>query len=579
MIKRFFVYLLLLLSFSEIDAQVPGLSGGFFAKTRSAGFSAAPVNYSTVGTQSAGATSASPAIPAGAIGDGLIMAVGTKLRDQGVETPTGWRRLSPEIMDMVESSGGDAGEVRQVLFWKEATTASAGTATVNCSVCVTVNAVIYRFSKSAGANWEVLTVAGSDMTAGTSYSVTSNLSQTSKVDDLLFIVTTTNADAHAYSAQAVTQTGATFTTINAEIGEYPTAVGNQVEQFASLYRVTAASASPAKFVYTATSSGSGAANPFGTTHFVSLRERPTPQILPPSGLRSWVASEAVDLSYTGDGQAIWDGQRTSITSTGTVAGNGFSIGTIGGETVFKYVAHMTDASNYWMRAETSKPTPWQPAWPVGTQLIHEYRVKTPSDAPTVFREWGMLQCHTGTEPGGPWPRNSPIFYYAWSYAGQTGWTAGGSSTGNEFMVVLSTPDPDIRVKFPVTWEANATYQIRTHVKFDYATGDPCLKTWIKKNGGAWVLVIERYDLDTVFQADDIAVHGAPPDVGGVIKNGIYNHMMNSSANVNASIAAGNIGYTLGIAKENLIIQYPSDPDYIADVTDNSNPLYEKVSTD
>jgi hypothetical protein len=542
-------------------------------------------DYASVGTQGAGSISCSPVAPSTVnAGDLLLMAVGSKIRHAIVETPQGeWRRLD-ETMDHVGSSGGDVGEVRQTLFWMEADgTEDSKAYTVTCSNCNSMNAVIYSFNKDDLAMWELNVVSGSDQTAGTDYSVTSKGWLRSKPGDIVFVVSSMNTDLYAWTTEAIAQSGVSFSTINQEVGEYATAEGNDQEQIASVFRVTSASVVPAPFVYTATASSTAANNPLGTTTFVQIRQNYIRNFLPPSGYREWVAARAIDLTYSGDGSAIWDGMRTSVTQTGTPPAEKYSIETFNGRPCYKFSAILGNSSNYVMRAEVSMPCPWQPEFRIGTQILHEIRYETGPSVPTVWREWDILQNHTGTQPGGPYPLNSPLYYFCFAYAGQTGWgNLGGGATpasGGEFGIVITTTAPDIRFIVPsVTWQANTVYRIRHFTALDYDTGEPAIKVWVAVDDGDYDLVYENYSISTVFEDDDVATHGAPPHVGGAIKVGVYNHSVTNGTDAATSIAAGNSGYTLYVPAIKMAVFQPSDKDYVTDVTDNFNPVYDKVST-
>jgi hypothetical protein len=326
-----------------------------------------------------------------------------------------------------------------------------------------------------------------------------------------------------------------------------------------------------------TSSGNSATNPIGVVQFVRLRQSSTAQTWEPSGLRVWRAADIVQTTYSGDGSSIWDGMRTSITQTGSPPNEKYSIATFNGRPCFKFEAQLQNSTNYVMRAEVSQPIPWQPAWVIGTQLIHEVRWETPADAPTVYREWDFTQNHTGTAPGGPWPLNSPIFYLAWAYAGQTGWTGGGTATGGELAVINKAAGT--RHKYAsVTWAASKVYRVLYHVKFGAADQGTCLKVGVSVDGGAMTWVHQQFDVKTVFADADIATDGSPANVGGSPKIGIYNHSMTGGTAVTNSIAAGNSGYILYSPCMKMIIQQPSDVGYISDVTDNNNPIYDYVDT-
>ncbi len=575
MIKKLLLPLLLLFSL-VVQGQVP--PPGVIAASRKVSVSTAfdvQIAYEAVGTAATGTTSCTPAYPTVSAEDGLIMAVGTKIRESLISTPSGWHRLGGSEMDAVMGSGGDQGEIKQTLFWKEATGSESGTVTVSCSNCNSMNAVIYAFGKDADAYWGVTVSGGGFQVPDVAYSVESHQELTSAVNDLLFVVSSTNADLYSYSAQAVSQAGITFSTVNAEIGEYPAATGNQQEQFASVFTVTAGAGTD-KMIYTATVSGEAANSPVGTTHFVQLRQHHLAQELPPSGLKIWRASEAVDVTWSGDGSALWDGQRTSTEVVGTVATR-YSIATFNGRPCFKFHAELVNSTNYTRRVESSQLLPWQPGWVLGSQVIHEIRVETPADAPDIWNNFDIVQNHTGTAEGGPYPDNFPIMYIAWAYAGQTGWTAGGTATGGELMLVNKAGGE--RIKFPsVVWAPSTTYQIRYHIKWDIASGDPALKLWCSVDEGGFTLLYENYVRKTIWEDADIPTNGSVANVGGSLKVGVYNSEVNNGTDAANSISAGNSGYTIYMPAAKVILQHPTDDDYITDVTDNDNPLYDWVDT-
>jgi hypothetical protein len=541
------------------------LEGGF----------ATQISFLAAGTAASGTTSCTPAYPAVSDGNGLLLVVGSKTRTAIVDTPTGWHRFD-ETMDAVLSSGSDVGEIRQTIFWKESDGTETGTVSVACTGGNSINAVIYSFEKDASAYWGVASVGASFIAPDVAYSVTAQHNLTSRANDLVFVITSTNENLYTYSSQAVSQSGVTFNTVSAEVGEYATAQGNNQKQFASVFTVTTGSDTAAKMVYTATASGETANNPIGVTHFVQLRQHSTAQSLVPSGLQVWRAADTVYNTFTGDGASIWDGMRTSTEVTGTVATR-YSIASFGGRDCFKFHAELVNSTNYSRRVEVSQPVPWQPAYPIGTQIIHEIRVETPSDAPEIWNNFDIVQNHAGTASGGPYPDNFPIMYIAWAYAGQTGWTAGGTATGGELMLVNKAGVE--RIKFPsVVWAPSTTYQIRYHIKFDYASGDPALKLWCSVNEGGFNLLYENYVRKTVWEDADIALNGSPANVGGSCKIGVYNSEVNNGTDAATSIAAGNSGYLIYMPCMKMIIQHPTDDDYIGDVTDNTNAIYNYVDT-
>jgi hypothetical protein len=541
-----------------------------------------PIEFVAAGAASGGTTSCTPGTPAGVdAGDRMFLVASSKLQTAHVSTPDGWTRIPEgDAIYSTASNGGGLGPIRQTIFYRDYDGTEGATVTVTLTGGNSINAVIYAFSKDPRARWHMASIVGSHNTGNlTAYSAPSSGKLQARKNDVYFVVTSSNNQDYNYSAQGLSQTGVTFTEVTEEIGEYPTIQGNDSEQFAGIYKVASTTTSaPGKITYVATSSGATTGKPLGVTHFIRLRQNFARQTLEPSGLRVWRASDINQTTYSGDGADIWDGMRTSFNQTGTVAEK-YSIETFNGRPCFKFHAQLVNSTNWCYRAEVSQPIPWQPAWPIGTQIIHEIRVETPSDAPAVYSEWDIIQNHTGTAAGGPWPLNSPLFYVGWAYAGQTGWTAGGTATGGELMISLQPTNPNIRVKFPsIVWGANKVFRIRYHVKFDYVSGDPVFKLWAAEGDEDFELLYEDYTNPTVYVPDDIAEHGAPADVGGSPKTGIYSHGITSGAVAAASIAAGNSGYTIYMPAMKMIIQHTTDADYITDVTDNDNPIYNYVST-
>jgi hypothetical protein len=534
------------------------------------------IAYVTTGSISSGTTSCTPGYGTVAEGQALLTVVTSKIQTAVVETPSGDRRIK-EIIASTASNGSNAGPVRQTLFFKESDGTESGTKTITVPGGNSVQAAIYSFSKDSRLHWNIAVYQGHHNTFSTSnFSVTSYENVDSEPGDVFLVLAGVNANLYLWSAQTLTHTGATLTTTAQELTEVGTESGNNLEQIASLFTVASGTGS-GKLTFTMTSSGNSATNPIGVVQFVRLRQSSTAQTWEPSGLRVWRAADIVQTTYSGDGSSIWDGMRTSITQTGSPANEKYSIATFNGRPCFKFEAQLQNSTNYVMRAEVSQPIPWQPAWVIGTQLIHEVRWETPADAPTVYREWDFTQNHTGTAPGGPWPLNSPIFYLAWAYAGQTGWTGGGTATGGELAVINKAAGT--RHKYAsVTWAASKVYRVLYHVKFGAADQGTCLKVGVSVDGGAMTWVHQQFDVKTVFADADIATDGSPANVGGSPKIGVYNHSMTGGTAVSNSIAAGNSGYILYSPCMKMIIQQPSDVGYISDVTDNNNPIYDYVDT-
>jgi hypothetical protein len=552
------------------------------------------IAYIGSGASGSGTTSCSVPYPASVLeGYGLILTVGTKLQTPIVSTPTGWRRIK-ETIAYSGSNGSDQGAIRQTTFWKEADGTETGSLSVTVTAGNSAHGHIYAFSKDPNAEWNIDVYQAHHNTPNTtSYSAESYEQPASVVGDLYFIVSAINTDTYTWSAQAISQTGATFTTVTQEINELATTQGNDQDHLSSLFLVASGTGS-GPLTFTATSSGASAApaNPLGVTNFIRLRQSATAQTWAPSGLQVRRASELTSVGNPNitDGSAALDGGRISV--EGSDAGSvRYSIVTKDARDCLKVYCDITTGLN--RRSEWSNPVTWQPAWVPGTQWIEEIRWETdtyhnnprtaailaganPNDNSNPLGEWIIGQTHTGAaSTGGPYPSNHPLYYFGWAYPGQTGYAnlggGAGAATGGEFIVVNKVAGTRY-IYGSVTWQANTTYRIRHHVKFDYITvGDPCLKVWVND-----VLLHEKYDEGTISVAD--ADLGSASQVGGVSKKGIYHHMVTDTATRNANIAAGHKGIVLYTPSWKFIVQHPTDIDYITDITNNSNPIYDYVDT-
>jgi hypothetical protein len=572
-----------LVDIKKLKKKLRMLLPGIFSrlKTHRPAVSFTDIAFVGAGTVGAGTTSCSVPYPATTAGQGLLLIVSNKTQYPIIETPTGWRRIK-DTLGFEGSNGSDQGGVRQTMFWREATGSETGSVSVVVPGGNSALGIIYVFEKDPRANWDVAVFEGIHQTPNvTAFVAQSHEYPSTQTGDLFFISGAINTDAPGgtvladkWTGQAISQTGATFTTIDQEINELGTTVGNDLGHISSLFKISGGAGSgPLIFNATAAAASATPANPQGVVHFVRLRQTANAFTFMPSGYREWNASRVVDTDWTGDASMIWDGMRVSTELTGTITAARYSVETHNGRPCYKFRTQLINSSNYSRRAEVSQPLPWQPAFPIGTQIIHEIRYETPADAPSVYREFDVFQIHTGTAPGGPWPLNSPILYLCFAHAGQAGWQ-NGTPAGGEMGLVLTTTNPDIRVLIPsVVWAPSSVYRIRYHIKFDYSTGDPCLKLWVNDS-----LVYENYTSPTIFSDSDIATHGAPANVGGVPKIGIYDHLISSGTAAANAIAAGHTGYVLYSPAQKMIVQLPSDVDYITDVTDNFNPIYGYVST-
>jgi hypothetical protein len=552
------------------------------------------IAYVGAGAAASGTTTCSVPYPTLSSGNGLVLVMGTKLQTPIVSTPTGWRRIK-ETIAYSGSNGGDQGAIRQTIFWKEADGTETGSLGVTISGGTSSHGIMYAFSKDATAHWNISVYQGHhNIPNVTAFSAESYEHPTSTVGDVYFVSAAVNTDTYSWSAQAISQSGATFTTTTQEITEVGTTTGNDQEHFSSLFKVTAGTGS-GSLTFTATSSGASAApvNPLGVVNFIRLKQAASAQTWEPSGLQVRRASQltSVGSPNISDGSAMLDGGRGSM--EGPDAGSvRYSIVTKDARDCLKVYCDITTGLN--RRSEWSNPVTWQPAWVPGTQWIEEIRWETdsyhnnprtaailaganPNDNSNPLGEWIIGQTHTGAaSSGGPYPDNHPLYYFGWAYPGQTGYVnlGGGATpaTGGEFIVVNKVAGTRY-IYGSVTWQANTTYRIRHHVKFDYITvGDPCLKVWVND-----VLLHEKYDEGTISVLDSDL--GSASQVGGVSKKGIYHHQVTDTTTRNANIAAGHKGIVLYTPSWKFIVQHPTDIDYISDITDNANPIYDYVSTE
>jgi hypothetical protein len=315
-----------------------------------------------------------------------------------------------------------------------------------------------------------------------------------------------------------------------------------------------------------------------------MRTRTTPFTWWPSGLRQWKAKYVGATTPGSDGSTFADGMR--ISSDGPAAASDrYQFVTKDGRVCLKLICDLTTGANY--RSEVSFPLPIDPDYPVGTQILIEERYE--SDAwpnnplqevgvpgnPSI-KEWILTQNHPGT--GGRTGPNHPITYTGFTYSGQTGWDNFPGAAGASKFMTSSNVD-GVRNRYEsVSYGANGVYRVRQHTRFDYASGDPC---WKVAMNGTWLQ--EDYTAATVATLAEDLGNGTPgtgsnPNVAGVPKHGPYSHGSKTTDEVNAQLAAGHKGLALYLVSINIIVQYPTDVDYITDVTDNDNPIYDYLDT-
>jgi hypothetical protein len=535
-----------------------------------------------VGTSANGITSVAPTYPAGiTAGMDILIFVSNKLATKRPTTPTGYRRIDTWVASTA-NNGTDQGPISVSLFHKTAVGTETGTVTISLPGGTSALANIIVIQKDPAATLHYKICAGHhNLVGSTAYNAISYNTVDTRTNDLILNLTAVNCDTYAWSAQDLNYYGSSgsFTVLNQELFEVSTNQGNDQEQFVSVYR--AYGDDDGYLVATATSSGASLVipNPTGVTLFVRIRQSTEAFTWPPSGLRLSKSADWFVLSDTGtlgDSGPIGQGYRLSFEGP-TSASDRYVLTTKDGRQVLKMIADITLGVN--RRTEYSN-APWEPDYPIGTQIIEEIRFETDSyhnnpqqDGPNSnsLKEWIFYQNHSGRPLTGTYTSNNPLFYFAWSYAGQTGWdTLPGPSAGGEF--VVSNNVSGRRERYPsITWQPNTVYRIRYHVCADLASGTPCLKVWVNDT-----LIYENYTEATVTAAD--ADLGSRSNVLGACKRGVYHHGIENSTQTAANIAVGHKGVVLYNVAENRIIMFPGDIDYITDLTNNTNPIYDYVDT-
>jgi hypothetical protein len=544
-----------------------------------------PITYLGRGVASSSNTStlsvALPTSPAPAEGNLMVMIVGTKTGKVIADTPTGWQTGANEgFIDYNGGAGGDRGSICGNVFWKICGASETGPVSVPIyNTNNSAHGAIFLFSKDSNGYWSIDISGSSHRTpATTSYSAVSWEDMSVVKGDAVFVASLINSDAITWTSQALSHLGTVTTTeTNEEITDISTTTGNDQALVTSLYHVTNNASGNQKFTYTMTGSTSTADSPLGITIFIRLRNaRSSPTYNAP--LRTWRGDDLVHTTPSSyDAISIFDGMRISAEGPDAYTTR-YTVASFGGRNCMKLTANLSTGLN--RRTELS--TNWQPTFPIGTQIIEEFRYETDSTATQPLGEWIFMQNHTGTPPtGGPYPANYPLVYLAWSYVGQTGWdNTPGASPGGE-LIVVNNCRPDgtnyIRNRYStVRWKPNTSYRFRYHLRFDVASGDPVFKVWAAEDGNALTLLHEDYTYPTVPSTD--AELGSLSMCGGTTKLGIYHHMVTNETTRINNINAGHTGITLYFPTIKRITQLPGDSFYFSDYTNNAASIYDLVDT-
>ena len=541
-----------------------------------------------------GTTSAAPTFPV-SIEAGMDMLIFASHKTQlaRAETPSGWRR--PEHMVPFHgSNGGDQGAVGGTIFHKTAVGGESGTVTIDSPGGNSLMATIIVIAKDPSANLLYAMSPGHhNVINDPNYSARSYNKMNVKAGDYILCLSAVNTNLRLWSNQSLSMTGATFETTTQELYEISTAQGNNQEQIGSWFKCTSGNVTDfLTYAMEANGSSSSPQNPMGVTFFIRVRQSTETMVWWPSGYRIDRASEFLPVGEPADGGNMCNGDRPNFQGP-DAASTRYILTEKDGRVCLKAVCDLTTGLN--MRSEKTKV--WQAAYMQGARIFKSIRYETdawpnnprtaailaganPDDNANPSTEFDIVQIHAGTAAGGPWPENAPQVYFGFSQPGQNGYdNLGGGATpapGNNFIVVNKTAgtrhiytDPDLE------WGQNKILRIVYMIDFHVSTG--ALKVGVATDENAIVWVHEQYGIKTVWEAADIATFGSPADVGGVPKELLYHHSI-TSGNLAATVAAGHKGLVIYDVVEKSIIQYPYDPDYISDVTDNDDPIYNWLNT-
>ena len=228
------------------------------------------------GTATSNSTnSITPDWPAGlAAGDYVILEVAQKYTDRTVSTPSGFTFLNSHTGG-AGSPGVDTGDIKILMYGKEADGTESGTFTVS-STGGTASCFFgrtYAMRKTGGTTWGVSTaVIGADNSAGTLCSFTFDADPGIDTDDLCCVAWAVNSDAYSHGTHTFAATGLTVGTVSSR-GNAAVTAGNNLRAGLVTAPITAGPATDVA-TYTNTASSSGASAPAGAAILLRLREIP-----------------------------------------------------------------------------------------------------------------------------------------------------------------------------------------------------------------------------------------------------------------------------------------------------------------
>lgn len=220
---------------------------------------------------SAAAQTVAPAYPASiAAGDGLVLVRTAKPDTAALTTPAGWTLVDSRTGG-AGVFGNDTGPLVVAIYFRQADGLESGTLTCD-STPATVDvqqAIVSRYTKGSGT-WDTAGSGGADSTASTDWSVTAAGNPGITAGDVVHVALCWPTDsARTWSAEALSATGATITSLTVPIASTTTSLGADMTTRAHNFSCTTGAATGAP-TYTGTvNSGINVAGP---TSLIRLRE-------------------------------------------------------------------------------------------------------------------------------------------------------------------------------------------------------------------------------------------------------------------------------------------------------------------
>src|ERR1044072_6942125 len=280
-------------------------------------FTARTAGTTVYSANGSGTTVAPTPSSATAIGDRMVLLIGSKPDTISMSTPSGWE-LVGTISGGAGTTGADTGPMTLTVFTKIA--ASAGTADAPGTITITSNNVsaaqILSYGHSASNTSEIVFTGAADTTTGTPMSAVMPLNPGMTVGDYLIacgVIPTDVTTPAQFTSETVAATGMTTVTLT-EVTEWETTNNNDMGGWVAHGPVVTGTSSAAPTVSaTAAATNTNVAGPIG---LIRLREIPATATVN--------ASDSGTLSST-DASSVDNGSRpefivgTSISYNNTTA--------------------------------------------------------------------------------------------------------------------------------------------------------------------------------------------------------------------------------------------------------------------